>query len=101
MTNQPSAENVERAYRITDRYVGGQESMGRLVNRIAQTLHAVEDEAERRGAVKYLRAKAIDMDCQADSASTEFEFHMLRRVGSILFGMANELEQQPPQREGE
>jgi hypothetical protein len=97
-TNQPSAENVARAREIAENLdVGYGNQLDRVsidlaTADIAQALQDVEDAAERRGAVKWLRSKAIDTDGQADCASTEFEFDMLRRVAAILFSMADELE---------
>jgi hypothetical protein len=51
--NQPSAENVERAKAIFHRSLRDESSI-RLA--IAQVLQAVEDAAERRGAVKFVQS---------------------------------------------
>lgn len=88
MTNQPSTENVERARQaITHGYI--RDDVDRLVDDIAQTLQAVEDAAERRGAVRGLRELACDEDW------------IYPDVIKCILNRANELEQQLPQREGE
>jgi hypothetical protein len=94
--NQPSAENVERAERLLDcdfDQANAWTDFDAGVRIIAQALQTVEDAAERRGAVKYLREKADSLRLSAKEFSVFTEIaQKAKQHAAMLYFYANELE---------
>jgi hypothetical protein len=98
MTNQPSAENVERANKaLVD---GGFFSLfpnAMMVFSFTATIAQALDAAERRGAVKYLRATAKKYRESASASERYWRMSDAIRLDQL----ANELEAATKETEGE
>jgi hypothetical protein len=96
-TNQPSAENVERAKEIVfavSEYLGPDLEFGHCMA-LAQALQAVEDAAERRGAVKALKDAASLFESCAKHEDPRSQVNVVDAYESameVCRDRANELE---------